>query len=438
MTKGQIAKAIEKEKIAFVYLQFSDLFGQVKNVVIDVAKLKDVLESGNWFDGSSIEGFGRIAESDMLLWPDLNTFAIIPWSEPGRKAARLICDVFKPSGRALPADPRQILRKALKKAQNLGFEYQVGAEFEFYLFERENLSQLNPHDDKSYFDYTPQSRASSICESTIKALSAFGIESEMHHHEVGRGQHELDIRYDQALKSADNILSLKIALKAHTANSELKASWMPKPIFGSAGNGLHVHQSLWKEGKNAFYHPKSQYCLSPLAQQFLAGQLAHAKALSALVSPTVNSYKRLVPGYEAPVYICWGQTNRSALIRIPRSPTKKAPASTRAEYRAPDPACNPYLAFAALLTAGLDGIEKKLKPPPPVEDNVYKFNAAKLAKNQIECLPPNLGEAIKALEKDKVILSVFGSSAERFLEIKNKEWEEFCAQVTSWEINRYL
>ena len=429
---------MESEKITFIYLQFSDLLGQPKNVVIDAEKLDDVLDAGLWFDGSSVEGFGRLAESDMLLKPDLDTFTIIPWSSSERKAGRLICQAFKPSGQPLPADPRQILQKTLTKAQEKGFFYFVGAEFEFYLFEREGLPQLQPHDDKSYFDYTPHSRAAEICEQTMKSLSAFGVKSEMHHHEVGMGQHEIDIRYDHALKSADNILALKMALKAYTANTELKAAWLPKPIFGFPGNGLHTHQSLWKSEKNAFYDPGGQYCLSKLALHFLAGQLAHARALSAIVSPTVNSYKRLVSGYEAPVYICWGQTNRSALIRIPLSSTDKAASSARLEYRAPDPSANPYLVFAALLAAGLDGIEKKMLPSAAVEDNVYEFGLAKLKENHIEVLPANLGEAIEALEKDPVILSIFGTTQNRYLKIKKEEWREFSTQVTPWEIERYL
>ncbi len=438
MTKGQIRQTIEQEKIAFIYLQFSDLLGQPKNVVIAIEKLEEVLENGIWFDGSSIEGFARLAESDMLLKPDLETFALLPWSPPERKAGRLICRAFKPNGRPLPADPRQILEKVLEKAQKLGLEYLVGAEFEFYLFERNSLPLLIPHDDKSYFDYTPQSRASAICESVMKALEAFGVRSEMHHHEVGKGQHEIDTHYDRALKSADNILSLKMALKAYTSDTGLKAVWMPKPIFGTAGNGFHVHESLWKGNKNIFYDPAGQYSLSKTALHFLAGQLSHAKALSAIVSPTVNSYKRLVSGYEAPVYICWGQTNRSALIRIPQSSPEKAAASARMEYRAPDASSNPYLTFAALLAAGLDGIEKKTPPPPSIEENVYEFDGEKLAKNHIASLPGSLKEALTELEKDKVILDIFGTAGERYLAIKKAEWQEFSRQVTPWEMENYL
>jgi len=303
MRKSQIRKIVEKENIAFIYLQFSDLLGKVKNIVVYADKLDSVLEDGVWFDGSSVEGFARIAESDMLLRPDPSTFAVLPWSSSERKAARLICNLYRPSGRRLAADPRFILQKMLTQAKEMGFSYQTGAEFEFYLFDRESLPELKPHDYKSYFDYTPHSRASEVCEKVMKNLTAFGIRGEMHHHEAGKGQHEIGIRFDEALKTADNIMTLKMALKVQTAKSELKASWMPKPIVGFPGNGLHVHQSLWRGDKNLFYRPKGKYLLSPLAFRFLAGQLSHAKALSAVVSSTVNSYKRLVSGFEAPVYV---------------------------------------------------------------------------------------------------------------------------------------
>jgi glutamine synthetase len=438
VTKSQIKKIIAQEKVCFILLQFSDFHGQPKSVTADISRLDDILKNGNWFDGSSIEGFARIAESDMLLKPDLNTFALIPWSHPKRKSARLICNIFKPSGRRLPADPRQTLIKVLDQAKAMGFDYYVGAEFEFYLFEREALPNLIPHDDKSYFDFATYSRASDICEQTMLSLNSFGIKGEMHHHEVGSGQHEIDIRYDQALKSADNIHSLKMALKAYSSNSELKVSWMPKPIFASAGNGLHVHQSLWKNGKNKFYDPKNNYSLSKLALQFLSGQLAHAPAISALASPTINSYKRLVSGYEAPVFICWAQTNRSALIRIPRISASEVASSTRMEYRAPDPSSNPYLTFAALLAAGLDGIKNKLTPPDPVEENVYHFTPQKLETSHIDLLPDNLNSALQALETDKVISNILGSAKDRYLQIKKTEWQNFLTHVSSWEIDKYL
>ncbi|MGB9911699.1 MAG: type I glutamate--ammonia ligase [Microgenomates group bacterium] len=438
MQKREIKKIIEKENLAFIYLQFSDLFGQVKTIVIPASLWEKVLEEGIWFDGSSIEGFARISESDMRLRPDPQTFAVLPWSEPERKAGRFICNIYNSKDRRLPADPRFILEKAISQAKKLGYHYLVGAEFEFYLFERSFLPQLQPHDNKSYFDYTPHSRASAICEKVIQALLSFGIKAEAHHHEVGPGQHEIDLHYDEALKTADNIMTLKMTLKAFTGQSDLKAVWMAKPIKGLPGNGLHIHQSLWKKGKNLFYQKNGQYQLSSLALNFLAGQLTHAKALSALVSPTVNSYKRLVSGFEAPVYICWGQTNRSSLIRIPQNIPQKAKISTRLEYRAPDPTANPYLALAGLLSAGLEGIKRKISPPPPVEENVYEFDFHELLRNKIDLLPESLREAINALKEDQLILEVLGRAKNRYLEIKEREWKEFLVEVTDWEKERYL
>jgi len=439
MSNKEEATALLKEhNVQFIYLQFTDLLGTIKNVVIGKDRFQDAVETGIWFDGSSVEGFARIAESDMHLRPDLSTFAVLPWSPPERKAARILCDIYNANGKRLDADPRAILQKVIRQAHALGFTYQTAAEFEFHLFERSDLPELTPHDNKSYFDYTPHSRASEICELTMKSLPAFGIEGETHHHEVGGGHHEIDIKYDQAMKSADNIVSVKTALKAYSSGGELKVSWMPKPIHGVPGNGMHAHQSLWKDGTNLFYEPRNKYFLSRTAIFFLAGQLSHAKALSALVSPSINSYKRLVPGYEAPVYICWGQQNRSALVRIPKISNNKAKTATRLEYRAPDCTANPYLAFAALLGAGLDGIKRKLTPPSPVEENVYHYDDTALTKNHIDTLPHNLQEAIDELKKDKVILACLGKTAERYIEIKEEEVKEYSKQVTPWELTRYL
>ena len=434
----RIQAVVKKEGVAFISLQFSDLLGQPKIVTVSAEKLDDILDSGIWFDGSSVEGFARIAESDMLLRPDLNTFAIVPWNTE-RKTARLICNVFMMSGEPLQADPRYILQQVLRRAKEKGFDdYCVGAELEVYLLERSALPKLQPHDHKGYFDYTPQSRAINVIEKTMEALMAFGIQSEMYHHEVGRGQHEIDVRYANALVAADNLLTTKLALKAYTSGTELKATWMPKPLTGFAGNGLHVHQSLWKNGGNVFYAAQGEHGLSKIAMHFLAGQLAHAKALSAIVSPTVNSYKRLVSGFEAPVYICWGQTNRSSLIRIPHSSKERVAQGARLEYRAPDPSCNPYLAFAALLAAGLDGIKQGDAPPKAVEEDVYHMSQESLAKQNIATLPGDLRGAIEALESDEVILSIFGVARDRYLEAKKLEWRQFMYEVTPWEVDRYL
>lgn len=439
MTSKEILQSITKNKIQFVNLQFSDLTGRIKNITCGSNKIEDVLKNGQWFDGSSIEGFARIAESDMLLKPDLNTYHILPWSPPERKAARIICDVFTPQGEPFEGDPRYILKKMMKKVQNLGYQYKVGAEVEFFLFEREKIPELIPHDAKSYFDYTPISRATRICEEVIEALVSFNIKGEIHHHEVAPGQHEIDIKYDEALRSADNILTLKMTIKAFAAQNGLKATFMPKPIRGINGSGMHVHQSFFNpNGQNAFYRESDPYNLSELAYQFIAGQLKHARGFCAIVAPTVNSYKRLVPNYEAPVYICWARRNRSALIRIPEALEKKLEA-TRTELRCPDPYANPYLAFATMLAAGFDGIQKKLTPPPPKEEDIYHLDEKTRLKANIETLPASLEEALEELNKNEVIKTALGShTSSRFLEAKRLEWEQYRLEVSPWEVKHYL
>lgn len=436
-TTSEIMKEIKKQKIQFIYLQFTDVTGALKSVSIIAEKLKDIIESGLWFDGSSIEGFARIFESDMLLRPDLDTFCVIPWSEPGRKAARLICYVYSPDNQPFIGDPRYILKKMLEKARQIGMTYNVGAEVEFFLLER-NSGQ--PHDKKGYFDYTTVSRATDICEGVMLALSHFGIEGEVYHHEVADGQHEADIKYDEALKSADNIITLKTIIKAFAApNTPLMATFMPKPFQGINGSGMHVHQSLFKGQRNLFYNPKDKYNLSQLAYHFIAGQMAHVKAITAIVASTVNSYKRLVPGYEAPCYICWGTVNRSALIRIPMGSPNKRHVAARTELRCPDPYCNPYLAFAVMLAAGLDGIQKKMQPPKPVEENVYHFENSKLKSLGINTLPSSLAEALNCLSEDAVIKDALGPVIfESFMKAKGKEVEESRLEVTPWEKELYL
>jgi len=436
-TTSEIIKEIKKQKIQFIYLQFTDITGALKSVSIIAEKLKDVIESGLWFDGSSIEGFARIFESDMLLRPDLDTFCIIPWSEQGRKAARLICDVYSPDNKPFAGDPRYILKKIVEKAKLMGLTFNVGAEVEFFLLER-NSGQ--PHDKKGYFDYTTVSRATDVCEWVMLALSHFGIEGEIYHHEVADGQHEVDIKYDKVLNSADNIITLKTIIKAFAApNTPLMATFMPKPFQGINGSGMHVHQSFFKGQRNIFYNPKDKYNLSQLAYHFIAGQMAHVKAITAIVASTVNSYKRLVPGYEAPCYICWGTVNRSALIRIPMGSPNKRQVAARAELRCPDPYCNPYLAFAVMLAAGLDGIQKKMKPHKPVEENVYHFDNSKLKELKIDTLPSSLAEALDCLSADEVIKDSLGPVIfESYMNAKRKEVEGFRLEVTPWESEHYL
>lgn len=435
-----IMARLEADNVKFISLQFTDILGVVKAAPIPVTRLGEALEKGLWFDGSSIEGFGRIAESDMVLHPDVSTYAVLPWSAPDRRLARFICDVCDPDGKPFEGDPRYILRKALAEAESMGYAYHVGAELEFFLFRKTNgkVSPV-PHDVGGYFDLSPRDQATDVREQIAQALAPMGMDVEMVHHEVAAGQHEIDVRYSDALTCADNVITTKYTVKAIAQMSDLYATFMPKPIFGINGSGMHTHQSLFDgNGNNAFYSRDGRYHLSQVAYQFVAGQLRHARALTAIVAPTVNSYKRLVPGYEAPVYICWGQMNRAALIRIPRYSAGRESA-TRAELRCPDPSCNPYLAFAAILRAGLDGIKQGLTPPPPVEEDVYHFDDARLRALNIDQLPGSLSEALDEMEKDPLLAETLGAHTyRRFLEIKCKEWDDYRIRVSDWEIERYL
>ena len=438
-SKEVLARA-KADGIKFILLQFTDILGAMKCVTIPIERLKDVLDKGIWFDGSSIEGFVRICESDMILRPDPLTYQVIPWKVEGRKSARFICDVHTPVGEPFEGDPRTILKKALTEASKMGYEFNTGPEVEFYLLKRENgRITTDPHDIGGYFDYPARDLASEVREDIIFALEAMGMISEMSHHEVGPGQHEIDVRYSDALSSADNTITLKYVIKSIASLHGLYASFMPKPLFGQAGSGMHVHQSLFnKKGKNVFFDAKDKYKLSVLAYNYLAGQLAHAKGLTAIVAPTVNSYKRLVSGYEAPVYICWAQTNRSSLIRIPRySPGREK--STRIELRCPDPSCNPYLAFAAMLKTGLEGIKKGLKPPNPVEEDVYKIESARREEMKIDMLPFSIKRAIEELKEDMLLKEALGEHTfNNFYEAKQKEFDEYRMQITQWELDKYL
>ncbi|MFA4905226.1 MAG: type I glutamate--ammonia ligase [Candidatus Margulisiibacteriota bacterium] len=436
-------EALERSKsdgIKFINLQFTDILGAIKSVAIPVERLADILDKGIWFDGSSILGFVRICESDMILKPDPATYMITPWTPAERKSARFLCDVYTPDNQPFEGDPRSILKAGLEKLKKTGYIYNCGPEVEFYLFKKEdNQITTSPHDVGGYFDYSPRDMASNVRKDIIIALEAMGMEAEMSHHEVGPGQHEIDVRYNNALTAADNTITLKYTIKAIAQRHDLYASFMPKPLYGEAGSGMHVHQSLFdKKGKNAFYDSKDKYRFSKLAYSFLAGQLKHAKALSAVVAPTVNSYKRLVSGYEAPVYICWAQINRSALIRIPRySPGREQ--STRMELRCPDPSCNPYLAFAAMLAAGMDGVEKGLTPPKPVEEDVYKLEPHQLEKMKVDMLPFSIKRAVEELKTDKVVSESLGKHTyDKFIEAKLAEFDDYRMQITPWEIEKYL
>lgn len=435
----EVEDLAKEQQVEFISLQFTDIVGMVKNVTIPVEQLPDCIANGVWFDGSSIEGFARIAESDMFLIPDLQTYALIPWdSGAGMTTARLICDVYTPDGRPFPGDPRHVLRKVLAQAEELGLDYNTGPELEFFLFRPgpDGRPLPVPHDDAGYFD-VPTDMASGVRRQMVKALQAFGISVEASHHEVAPGQHEIDFRYGNALRTADNTVTFRMTLKAIAQRNGLYASFMPKPITGINGSGMHVHQSFFsrEDGRNLFHDADDAYGLSELARQFIAGLLAHARGMTAVLAPLVNSYKRLVPGYEAPVYVSWGRTNRSALVRVPRI-TKGRKHATRVELRCPDPACNPYLAFAVMLSAGLDGIRRGLPLGEPAEEDLYHVDPH---QRNLETIPESLGEALVALAQDEVIREALGPHVfERFVEAKTQEWHEYQRYVTQWELDRYL
>jgi len=441
ITREEITRRVAEDGIEFVNLQFTDIVGIVKSVTIPVAELDVVLEGGQWFDGSSVLGFARIAESDMYLVPDLETYAVIPWQLDSSPTARLICDVYTPAREPFEGDPRYVLKRALAKATEMGYRYNTGPEPEFFLFESDDRGHALPvpQDQGGYFDLSTD-RGLGVRNEMSKALAVFGIEVEASHHEVARGQHEIDFRYTDALRAADNVVTFKVTLKEVARKHDLHATFMPKPIAGINGSGMHVHQSLFRTttGENAFADEREERGLSAVARQFIAGQLAHSRGMSAVLAPLVNSYKRLVPGYEAPVYISWGQINRSALIRVPQVQPNR-PASTRVELRCPDPSCNPYLAFAVMLRAGLDGIERGLEPPPISNEDLYHLDDAGRRTRGLDTLPGSLGEALKELERDELLREALGGHIyQRFIEAKTIEWNEYRTHVSDWELGRYL
>ncbi|HEV7809671.1 MAG TPA: type I glutamate--ammonia ligase [Candidatus Limnocylindrales bacterium] len=430
--------------IRFVQLQFTDILGVVKAVTIPIHQLEGSVRHGTWFDGSSIEGFTRIAESDQYLVPDMTTFAEIPWQPASgpRGTARVICDVYTPSGEPFTGDPRHVLRRQVERARRLGFVVNTGPELEFFLFRRNPDGGIEPlpHDRAGYFDFSTD-LAQEVRQDMVDALEAFGIRVEAAHHEVAPGQHEIDFEYSDALRTADNAITFKFALKAIAQQHGLHATFMPKPIHGINGSGMHTHQSLWSvaEERNAFADPDNQYGLSDVARSYTAGILAHARGMIAILAPLVNSYKRLVPGYEAPTYLTWGRTNRSALIRVPKVSPGKSIEGTRVEVRCPDPASNTYLAFAAMIAAGLDGVERGLTLADPVEESLFEMDAARIAERGIRELPGTLGEAIDELAADPVIGAALGDHVlTQYVSAKRAEWDEYRTQVTGWELDRYL
>lgn len=437
--KEDIRRRVVDEGIEFISLQFTDIVGVVKSVTIPLDELDTALDRGVWFDGSSVEGFARIAESDMYLVPDTDTFAVIPWEQAGSPTARLICDVYTPSGEPFEGDPRHVLKQAVRQAEAKGWVYNTGPEPEFFLFKRDGDGEAMtvPHDQGGYFDLSTD-RGEGVRKEMSKALAAFGIRVEASHHEVASGQQEIDFRYTNALRAADNVVTFKSTLKEVARQHNLHATFMPKPIAGVNGSGMHVHQSLVQvdTGENLFADEQGEAGLSAVARQFVGGQLTHAAGMCAVLAPLVNSYKRLVPGYEAPVYISWGQTNRSALIRVPRVQLSE---STRLELRCPDPSCNPYLAFAVMLRAGLDGVNREFDAPSISNEDLYHLDDQGREARGLGTLPGSLGEALEEMKDCSLIRETLGDHIfERFLEAKTMEWQEYCLQVSDWELDRYL
>ncbi len=434
-TKEEILRIAKENDVKFIRLQFTDIFGQMKNVAITDKQLAKVLDEGAMFDGSSIEGFVRIDESDMYLKPDYDTFAILPWKEG---VARLICDVYC-ADKVTPfaGDPRYIFRKAIKEAADMGYTFNVGPECEFFLFELDENGDptTKTADVAGYFDMGPADQGEQCRRDVCLALQEMGYEIEASHHEVAEGQHEIDFRFAEALDAADKVVTFKHVVKTYARRHGLHATFMPKPVFGINGSGMHTNMSLMKDGKNAFYDPDDKYGLSETAYHFIAGLLSHVKGITAVSNPLVNSYKRLVPGYEAPVYISWSASNRSALIRVPAARGM----GTRVELRCPDPACNPYLEMALCLAAGLDGIKKGMQAPEGVTKNIFVMSAEELKEDGIESLPGSLSDALDAYEADPFIKEALGDHVyTKYLEGKRKEWDDYRTKVSQWEIGEYL
>ncbi|MBN2558539.1 MAG: type I glutamate--ammonia ligase [Clostridia bacterium] len=438
MTREDIFELVNENNVKFIRLQFTDIFGVLKNVAITVDQLNKAMDNECMFDGSSIEGFARIEESDMYLRPDLDTFVIFPWRPQVGKVARLICDVYTAEGLPFEGDPRYVLKKAIARATAMGFDqFNVGPECEFFLFltDSDGNPTTKTHDNAGYFDLGPIDLGENARRDISMALDEMGFEIEASHHEVAPGQHEIDFKYTDALAAADAILTFKLVVKVMAQRHGLHATFMPKPIAGINGSGMHTNISLFKNGGNAFCDTSDSLQLSRDAYHFIGGLTKNISAITALTNPTVNSYKRLVPGYEAPVYVAWSAKNRSPLIRIPAS----RGCSTRLELRNPDPSCNPYLALAGILAAGLDGIENKIAPPPPVNANIFEMSEAELKKNKVVSLPENLQEAIFAMKKSNLVKNVLGQHVfNKFIEAKLAEWDEYRTQVTKWELDSYL
>ncbi|KPK93593.1 MAG: glutamine synthetase [Deltaproteobacteria bacterium SM23_61] len=435
-TAAKILKKMEESDIKFVKLWFTDILGFLKSFSVPFEEMEKAFDEGIGFDGSSIEGYVRIDESDMVAIPDPSTFAVLPWRPKEKGVARVFCDIVTPDGKPFEGDPRYVLKKNLEKAKKMGFTYYVGPELEYFYFKDPHSTQVL--DRGGYFDLIPRDEAVDLRRETVLFCEALGIKIEYSHHEVAPSQHEIDMRYEDALTMADNVMTYRLVVKEVAYRQGVYATFMPKPLFGENGSGMHTHMSLFKGNRNAFFDAKGQYHLSDTARYFIGGLLKYAPELTAVTCQWVNSYKRLVPGYEAPVYLSWAQRNRSDLIRVPMYKPGKEEA-TRIEYRSPDPACNPYLAFAVMLAAGLAGIEQKVVPPDPVEENVYKMTEEERLKRRIRQLPGSLLEAIQLTEKSQMVREALGDHVfEHFIENKKVEWDRYRIQITSYEIDKYL
>ena len=428
---------IEKEGIEFVLLWFTDIEGHLKSFAVTPSEIEAALDDGMGFDGSSITGFNAIEESDMVAIPDPETFQLMPWKEGETKVARMICDIVTPDGKPYEGDPRYVLRRALDRMASLGFDtFNVGPELEYFLFRDDKGTETL--DEGGYFAMTTLDAASELRQETVRALEGMGIPIEYVHHEVGPSQHEIDMRFSEALSMADHTVTYRLIVKEIAKKAGYHATFLPKPIFGENGSGMHTHQSLFKDGRNAFFDGEDEWNLSGAGKAFIAGQLRHAREISAVFAQWVNSYKRLVPGYEAPVYVAWSRRNRSALIRIPLY-KPGAEQATRAEIRCPDPACNPYLTFATLLHAGLEGIEQGYELPDPMETNLYHLTPEQRKERGIVSLPETLGEAIDALAESDLARKALGPHIfDRYVELKRGEWDDYRVQLTDWELKKYL
>jgi glutamine synthetase len=435
--KAEILDRTEREKVKFMRLQFTDILGTVKNVEIPNQQFEAALDGQIMFDGSSIEGFVRIEESDMYLKPDLTTFRVFPWAGPGgERVGRMICDIYTPDGQPFAGCPRTVLKKVIALAASRGFSLMAGPEAEFFLFQTRNgQATTESHDAASYFDLSPIDQGEDVRREIVLALETMGFHVEAAHHEVSPGQHEIDFRYDDVLTTADNICTFRFVVKNVAIRNGLHATFMPKPIYGLNGSGMHTHMSLFARGANVFFDAGAPRQLSQVCLNYIGGVLRHAKGFCAITNPLVNSYKRLVPGYEAPTNIAWSEKNRSPLVRVPAARGD----ATRIELRMPDPSCNPYLALAVMLRSGLDGIEKKVDPGPPITKNIYTMSHRERRHLRIDELPGNLSEALDELEKDSLVRDTLGDHLfQHFLAAKREEWHDYIKHVSPWEVERYL